>query len=190
MTNAMKLLGTPLLMGTLLVAAILTFFALGVGNPVPWLLTLVLFATPFYSKWRENEHFVVWRDEYSVGIAEMDDDHRKLLNLINHLQTAIHYQTGEKFEQEALDELMTYTRYHFQREEALMQQYGYPDLEVHQKLHQEMVADAEAFVKDYRSKGYKALAGVADYLKNWLVNHINGTDKEYSAFILQKTHFV
>ncbi len=183
MSKDIKTLGTVLLLGTLLVAAILTFFALGVGNPVPWLLTAALFAIPFYSKWREKEHFVVWKDEYSVGVVAMDDDHRKLLNLINHLQTAIHYQTGEQFEQEALEELMAYTRYHFQREEELMQQYGYPDLAAHQKLHREMVADAEAFVKDYRSKGHKALAGVADYLKNWLINHINGTDKDYGAFI-------
>lgn len=186
MSKDLKLLGMPLLLGTLLVAAILTFFALGVGNPVPWLITAVMVAIPFYSKWREKEHFVVWKDEYSVGVAAMDDDHRKLLNLINHLQTAIHYQTGEQFEQEALEELMAYTRYHFQHEEELMQQYGYPGLEAHQQLHRDMVAHAEAFVAQYRDKGHKALEAVADYLKNWLINHINGTDKEYGAFIQQK----
>lgn len=183
MFKEMKMLGTVLLLGILLVAAILTFVALGPLNPVPWLFTIALVGLPFYSRWREQHHFVAWKDEYSVGVEEMDNEHRKLLTLINHLQTAIHYQTGGGFEQEALNELMDYTRYHFQHEEELMQQYGYPNLEAHQKLHREMVAQAEAFVADYRSKGHKALAGVADFLKDWLIHHINGTDKDYGAYI-------
>lgn len=186
MSKDIKMLGTVLLLGILLVAAILTFFALGPLNPVPWLFTTALLGIPFYSRWREQQHFVVWKDEYSVGVEAMDNEHRKLLNLINHLQTAIHYQTGGGFEQEALNELMDYTRYHFQHEEELMQQYGYPNLEAHQKLHRDMVAQAEAFVAEYRTKGHKALEDVAEYLKDWLVKHINGTDKDYGAFIQQK----
>lgn len=187
MNKDIKTLGIVLLLGILLVATILTFIALGPLNPVPWLLTMALIGIPFYTRWREQQHFVVWKDEYSVGVEAMDNEHRKLLNLINHLQTAIHYQTGGSFEQEALNELMDYTRYHFQHEEELMRQYGYPELAAHQQQHREMVAQAEAFVADYRSKGHTALVGVADYLKDWLIRHINGTDKAYGAFIQQKS---
>ena len=181
-----KMLLLVLLAGTLLVAAILTFIALGVGNPVPWLLTASLIAIPVLMRRSENRLFVVWRDEYSVGVDSLDNDHKKLLTLINHLQTAVHYQTGEEFEKEALDEVVAYTKYHFEREEKMMQDAGYADLEAHKELHREMIAKVEEFVRDYEKRGHEALEDVALYLKNWLVNHINGTDQEYSSLLKQK----
>lgn len=187
MGNGLKMLGLPLLIGTLLVVAILTFFALEPTHPVPWIATIAMLGIPAFSKWRERQHFVTWKEEYSVGVTAMDEDHRKLLNLINHLQMAIHYHTGEAFEKEALDELIAYTRYHFQQEEALMQQHGYPELEAHKVQHREMITKAEEFVGQYQQQGHKALATVADYLKGWLLNHINGTDQGYASFLQGKS---
>lgn len=181
-----KMLLLVLLAGTLLVAAILTFIALGAGNPVPWLLTASLIAIPVLMRRSENRHFAVWKDEYSVGIDSLDNDHKKLLTLINHLQTAVHYQTGEEFETEALDEVVAYTKYHFEREEKMMQEAGYADLEAHKELHRQMIAKVEGFIQEYEKRGHEALEDVADYLKNWLINHINGTDQEYSPLLKQK----
>jgi hemerythrin-like metal-binding protein len=175
-----------LIAGILLVANILTFIALGVTHPVPWLLVLALIAIPFLLKKNEQRHFAVWKDEYSVGVKSLDDDHRKLLNLINHLQTAVHYQTGEIFEKEALDEVVAYTKYHFEREEKILEEANYPDLEAHKALHIKMIAKVDEFLLEYEKRGHEALEDVAQYLKDWLVNHINGTDQEYSSLLQQK----
>ncbi len=175
-----------LIAGTLLVAIILTFTALGIAHPAPWLLVVALIGIPFLLKKNEQRHFAVWKDEYSVGVKSLDDDHRKLLNLINHLQTAVHYQTGEIFEKEALDEVVAYTKYHFKREEKMMEEAGYADLEAHKELHAKMIAEVDGFLKEYDKRGHEALEEVAQYLKDWLVGHINGTDQEYSPLLKQK----
>jgi hemerythrin-like metal-binding protein len=182
----MKMIATVFLMGALLVATILTFIALGVANPVPWILLVALLIIPFLLKKTEKQHFVVWKDEYSVGVKSLDDDHRKLLNLINNFQTAVHYQTGEEFEKEALNEVIAYTKYHFDREEKMMEKAGYADIEAHKKIHKSMIAKTDDFMRDYEKRGHEALEEVAQYLKDWLVGHINGTDQEYSAILKQK----
>ncbi len=186
MGNNTKMLLLVLLAGTLLVAVVLTFIALGPGNPVPWLFTASLIAIPVLMRWSESRYFAVWRDEYSVGIDSLDNDHKKLLTLINHLQTAVHYQTGEEFEHEALDEMVAYTKYHFEREEKMLQEAGYADLEAHKESHRQMIAKVEGFVQEYDKRGHEVLDDAALYLKNWLINHINSTDQEYSSLLKQK----
>ena len=128
----------------------------------------------------------MWQDAYSVGVATLDDDHKKLIDLLNQFQTAYDYHTGEAFEQEALNELVAYTRYHFEREEKLMADIGYPDLDAHKEQHRVMIAEVERFVADYQARGHEALEGVASYLTDWLINHINGTDKQYGPFFNEK----
>ena len=177
---------TTLLIGALLTGAVLTFIALGPVNPVPWLFLAAIGGVIFLNRQREKSHFVTWKDEYSVGIAQLDDDHRKLLNLINQFQTAVHYKTGEEFERRIMEELIDYTRTHFRREEELMQRYGYPELGPHRAEHAEMISRVENMVQKYKDEGYESFAGVADYLRDWLINHINGTDQGYSAFLRGK----
>ena len=110
MKKNLAMLMAALLIGVLLVAFILTLIALGFANPVPWIILAVMIAIPILSSRLERRHFLVWKEEYSVGIQAIDEDHHKLLNLINQLQTAVHYQTGEEFEKQALEALVDYTR--------------------------------------------------------------------------------
>lgn len=186
MSKGTKNLLLVLLIGLLLVAAILTFVALGISNPIPWLISIVLIALPFWIKKKDSKQFVVWKDEYSVGVESLDNDHRKLLNLINNFQTAVQYQTGEVFEREALEALVDYTKYHFKREEKMMEEAGFDDLLEHKKTHQKMIVKIDEFLKDYEQQGHEALEDVAVYLKDWLIGHINGNDQEYSSLLRDK----
>ncbi len=174
---------TVLVIGALLVGSILTFVALGISNPVPWLFLIAIIAIVLWLRKREKSSFVVWNDEYSVGIKQIDEDHQKLLNLINQFQTAVYYNTGKRFEQESLDELVNYTRTHFAREEKLMQDHDYPDFDAHLAQHKAMIAKVDQFIQAHRDNGHKALQDTADYLRDWLINHINGTDKKYSEYL-------
>lgn len=186
MSRSVKMVFLVLYIGALAIAIILTFMSLGAFNVFPWLLVAMLVAVPVLFSRSEKKHFAVWKDEYSVGVKSLDDDHRKLLNLINKLQTAVHYQTGDIFEKEALDDVIAYTKYHFEREEKLMEDAGYSDLTAHKEVHQLMITKINGFVKDYEKQGHEVLEDVADYLKDWLINHINGTDQEYTAVLNDK----
>ena len=176
-----------LIVGALLVGAVITFVVLGIANPVPWLFLLAIAAAILFTRKREKDQFVSWKDEYSVGIAVIDDDHRKLLNLINQFQTAVFYRTGEQFEDEAFAALIEYTQTHFEREEQLMSENGYPDFEAHQAEHRKMIDLVEARMAEHSKQGrQKAMEAMATYLRDWLINHINGTDQAYAGFLHEK----
>ena len=178
---------TTLLIGALIVGAVLTFFVFGLVHIVPWLFVLATLAVVAVSRLREKNKFLEWKDEYSVGIEVIDNDHRKLLNLINQFQTAVLYRTGKEFEEEALNELVDYTRTHFKREEDLMQENGYPGYEPHVAEHKKFIGEVEAIITQYQQGGdRKVLQTAVVFLRDWLINHIMGTDQAYSGFLHSK----
>jgi hemerythrin-like metal-binding protein len=121
-----------------------------------------------------------------VGIASIDLQHQKLIELINSLQTAVDYSTGEHFERKALDELVGYTKTHFKYEEDLLEKNGYADFESHCSEHARMIARVDQVLESYHRDQHGALQEALDFLKDWLINHINGTDKQYSQFLIDK----
>ena len=181
----MCMFGVSLLILTLIVAAILGLLA-GPDSPITWLLIAILVIIPFIHRKMASDQFVEWKDEYSVGIDSIDQQHKKLLNLINQLQTAVDYSTGEQFEREALDELVDYTKTHFTYEEGLMRDNDYPDFEPHKAQHEKMFEKVREVLAEYEQDQDTAMANAAEYLKDWLINHINGTDKQYSSFLIGK----
>lgn len=152
----------------------------------PWIsvvMAAVLLAIPLANKWLTSKRFVEWKDELSVGIGSIDDDHKKLLSLINNLQTAVYYPTGEAFERQALKELVDYTKYHFEREEKLMRDNDYPEFEEHKRQHEAMIARVTGCMTAYEKDREGTIDDLTRFLKTWLVNHIAGTDQKYSAFL-------
>jgi len=185
MKRNLGMFGVALLILSLIVAVILGFMA-GPTSPLPWLLVAILVAIPFIYRKLAAKPYIEWKDEYSVGIDSIDQQHRKLINLINQLSTAVDYSTGEEFEREALAELVEYTKTHFVYEEGLMEDNGYPDFEAHRAQHRAMIAEVGIVLTEYEKDHDKAMSHAVDYLKEWLINHINGTDKQYSSFLIGK----
>jgi hemerythrin-like metal-binding protein len=177
--------GVSLLILMLVIALVLGIMA-GPGSPLTWLLLASLLVIPFVHRKLTSKRYVEWKDEYSVGIDSIDQQHKKLLNLINQLQTAVDYSTGEEFEREALDELVDYTKTHFTYEEGLMEQNDYPDFEPHKAQHVEMFNKVEEVLAEYDKDPDTAMSNAVEYLKDWLIKHINGTDKQYSSFLIDK----
>ena len=185
MNNKTQMFGVALLILTFVTAAVLGLIA-GPTSPLTWLLIAILVSIPFIHRKLTPRQYVKWKDEYSVGIESIDMQHRKLLSLINSLQTAVYFSTGEEFEHQALDELVDYTKTHFSYEEGLMEQNDYPDFEPHKAQHQQMIAKVEEVLAGYEQDKDTAMRNAANFLKDWLINHINGTDKQYSAFLIGK----
>lgn len=184
-SKKMCMFGVSLLLLTLIVAAILGLMA-GPGSPITWLLVVSLLVIPYLYRKFFIKDYVEWKSDYSVGIDSIDQQHKRLINLINQLHTAVDYSTGPEFEREALDELVDYTKTHFTYEEGLMEQNGYPDFEPHKTQHQKMLKKVEEVLAEYQKDQETAMANAAEYLKDWLINHINGTDKEYSSYLIGK----
>ena len=178
-----------LLLSTLILALlvmIVLVFMLGFTHPLPSILIGVLIIIPVIHDKIVARRFIKWSDDLSVGIDLVDVDHKKLLSLINQLQTAVHYQTDSTLIESTLNDLIDYTKYHFSREEQLMEKNNYPDFEVHKEQHKAMVKQVTKFIDEYRVDNTRTIDNVVSYLKTWLINHIKGTDQQYIPYIKDK----
>lgn len=167
----------------LVVVAIFLGFLSGFDNAISWLLITSLILVSFIYGKSNKSNQIQWKDEYSVGVQVLDDDHKKLVQLLNQFTTAYDYAMSESFERQALADLVDYTKTHFSREEKIMEENDYPDIVAHKAQHKKMIAQVETFVELYNLKGHDALDEVSHFLSKWLINHINGTDQQYTAHL-------
>jgi len=128
--------------------------------------------------------FVEWSDELSVGIEEIDAQHKVLAELINKMHTAIQDRHGNQVVREILEELSDYTRIHFAVEESLMRILDYPGYEEHHEQHQQLLEQ----VVELKTKVDEGKASIGfelmHFLKLWLTKHIMEEDMNYSGFFL------
>ena len=185
MNNKLRMFGVAVLI-LVLVTAVILGLLISPSHPLTWLLVAILVLLPFFHRRLASRQYIEWKPEYSVGIESIDQQHRKLVGLINSLQTAVDYSTGEEFERQALEELVDYTRTHFKYEEGLMEQHGFPDFEAHRAEHERMIAKVNDVMEAYRQDQDNAMKNAITFLKSWLINHINGTDQQYSEFLIDK----
>lgn len=185
MIRNLIMLGMAILVVSLITLIIIGFLS-GISNPLPWVSIVLLAGVILAHNKIVNKRYLEWNDRYSVGIQSIDNDHKKLIHLINNLQTAIDYKTDEQFEKQTLDEVIDYTQYHFKREEDLMEENEYPDFIPHKETHARMINQVNAYVEAYEKGDNTALEALLGYLKSWLIKHINGTDQEYSEYLISK----
>lgn len=88
---------TAIVIGILLVGSVFDFYSTGRHTRSSGLFPLAIAATVFCVRKRDDAQYVVWTDEYSVGITQIDEDHQKRLHLINQVQAATYYNTGRRF---------------------------------------------------------------------------------------------
>ncbi len=121
-----------------------------------------------------------WNDSYSVHVHQFDAQHQKLFQIINSLADAMRVGKGEDVIREVVGQLAVYTRTHFLQEEVAMRQTGYPDLASHQAQHNKLMADVEKYKADLDHGRKPNLVAVLNFVQNWLVQHIQKSDKKYS----------
>ncbi|MFZ5572665.1 MAG: bacteriohemerythrin [Thermodesulfobacteriota bacterium] len=130
---------------------------------------------------------IVWEDgNMSVKIAEIDQQHKALVNLINNLFDAIKEGKSNQIFEKLISDLIKYTQFHFSTEEKYFTQHAYPETQLHKAKHQEFVETVLRFKKDFDAGKTGLTMGILDFLRDWLVKHIMGEDRKYSAFLLSK----
>ena len=121
---------------------------------------------------------LIWQDDMDTGIDIIDGQHRRIVEMINHLH--ITQKSMERFAVgEVIDELVDYTLSHFAFEEELMEEAGYPFSAAHKRVH-------EVFTKrvsEYRLRfeaGEDIVDDLRSMLSRWLFNHIRNDDRSYT----------
>jgi hemerythrin-like metal-binding protein len=126
---------------------------------------------------------LVWGHILSVGVDEIDDDHRKLVSLFNILNHSVMEGDAPDYLAAILDELINCTVWHFSHEERLMLKYGYKGIAEHKMEHQELIKSA----KELQQKILQTdnLVGNEDieFLEHWLMEHIFTTDLKMGTYL-------
>ena len=130
--------------------------------------------------------YIPWSDDLSVGLQEIDEQHKILINLINSLYSESILKKANQSTIDAIfDELKQYTVIHFSVEESLFRLFDYPHTEAHQKQHDNL---KEELVKVHRKfkDGEPVSIELLSFLRRWIKNHIMMEDKKYAPFFLEK----
>jgi hemerythrin len=124
---------------------------------------------------------VEWKDEYSVDIQELDEQHKCLISIMNELYTALANKSERDLIADVLNKLIEYTKVHFAVEETLMRIFHYEDYEAHKAIHDDIVAKVVDYHGKFQGGDDKVGMELLLFLKEWLFDHINKVDKAYTA---------
>ncbi len=130
--------------------------------------------------------FIEWGEHLSVGVTVFDNEHKQLVSLVNKLNHAVMSGSAKKTMEEILRNLVNYTKIHFKHEEDYMVLYGYPEYEKHKKEHEDLTDQVMDFYTRYQEGKAVFSLELMNFLKDWLTNHILGSDKKYKKFFLSK----
>jgi len=122
---------------------------------------------------------VTWDDTYSVEIQEIDEQHKRLIEIMNELYTAIAHKSNRDLISDVLDKLVDYTKVHFAVEETLMRVFHYDGYDEHKAIHDRIVTQVLEFQGKFRSGNDSVGMELLLFLKDWLFDHINKVDKQY-----------
>jgi hemerythrin len=130
---------------------------------------------------------IEWSDEYSVGLDMFDNEHKKLVTIINDLHDSFERGIDRSVAERALDGLVEYTILHFQHEELYFEDWNYPDKAAHRIAHQELRAQVLEYRATMLSKGGIEMAlELIVFLRYWLLGHILSEDKKFCHFLRDK----
>jgi len=127
--------------------------------------------------------FVDWSPDLSVGVASIDRQHQRFVELLNDFAAAVTAGRARESLLETLTELAEYARTHFAHEEDLLGKTGYPGYSTHRAINQSFATEVEAMLADFRSGKWLSTTTLLNRLKDWLINHIRKVDQQYSAHL-------
>ncbi|WLE97287.1 MAG: bacteriohemerythrin [Candidatus Electrothrix communis] len=133
---------------------------------------------------REEVHFQ-WNDAYNTGVNEIDSQHKHFLEIIENVARINTGASTCSVTARLLDEVLDYAQVHFQSEEQLMKQYGYPKLASHKKEHEVLTRELHrqvGLLKESNGSSAKMLY----FLLQWFLKHTLYTDQEIGRYIQEQ----
>jgi len=128
---------------------------------------------------------LVWDNILSVGIEEIDEDHRRLVNLFNILNHSVTEGDAPDYLEAVLEELISCTVWHFSHEERLMLKYGYEGIEEHKMEHRELIKSAKELQQKVLQAGKLVANEDIEFLEHWLTEHILTADMKLGSYLAQ-----
>ena len=129
---------------------------------------------------------IQWNSSLSVNVAEIDQQHQKLITMINDLNDAMRQGKGKERVGKIIQGMIAYAGTHFATEEKYFDRFGYPDADDHKKTHADFVKKVLAAKENFEKGRLGLPIEVMNFLSDWLGQHIKGEDKKYGPFFNAK----
>lgn len=127
---------------------------------------------------------LLWSECYRVGIREIDEQHRELLDRYNSLyKTCLDSHSGKPEILVAFDRLSVFMQIHFSVEECLMRLVGYPQYRDHLRLHQDMRRNMKQERELFTRTGHGDSNRLLSRLYHCLIDHVQESDREYVSYL-------
>ena len=124
-----------------------------------------------------------WDKSYSVGVQAIDSQHNALFDIINELHGAMMVGQAHSMTGPLLRKLLEYTNTHFSAEEEMMTAAEYPGLAAHKLQHRELIKQVKDYIARYEQGESTLNLHLLNFLRDWLTNHIQQEDMEYSPWM-------
>ena len=124
-----------------------------------------------------------WDSSFATGIRSIDDQHRKLFDMVNDLHDAMQQKRTKEAIGQILNRLIEYTGSHFAHEENAFRKTSYPDEAAHKQEHTKLVGQVLDLQGKFNAGEAVLTQSVIEFLQDWLINHIKGTDKRYAPHL-------
>ena len=132
-----------------------------------------------------SEVLLEWSDQLSVGIQEIDEQHKVLVDLLNQLHQAILHHHGGEVTGQIMDQLCEYTKIHFAVEESILRILDYPDYANHKKHHEQLLTQVQDLRTKMESGDHSISFELLHFLKKWLTIHIMEEDNAYIDHLMK-----
>ncbi len=131
---------------------------------------------------------MLWKEKYNIGVELIDRQHQELFERVGSFMTTLRSPLAweEKVEKvnETLAFMQEYVVVHFRDEEEYQEQIGYPGLEEHRKVHEQLIREVGEFAQRYQEEGYREVLvqQFGGRLLAWLINHVAATDLKIAQY--------
>jgi hemerythrin len=123
--------------------------------------------------------FINWDESLSVNVREIDEQHKKLVGMINKLHSAMIEGKGNDILDNIISEMVNYVKIHFFTEEKYFDMFHYEEAEPHKVEHAFFTQKVEEFKEGFEKGLMYVTLDVLNFLTNWLTTHLMGCDKKY-----------
>ena len=127
---------------------------------------------------------IIWDDSLNVDVEEIDEDHRRIIDLFNILSHSVAEGDQAEYIEAVLEELINCTIWHFSHEERLMLLYKYEGLEEHKREHGELINSVIMLQKKFHKENKQLANEDVEYLANWLTEHIVRYDMNLGLYLM------
>ena len=138
------------------------------------------------TKLLSDKFLIEWNDDLVIGVDELDQQHKKLVDIANQLFIGFKNDKGKKEIKEILKGLSDYASYHFSTEENYFKEFSYAETKEHTKDHQSFIKEVTNFKDDFNKGKVRFLDDFMTFVKSWIINHFTNVDAKYVELFIEK----